>query len=167
MQEYEAQGGALIMFEKGREAAESVWPFYEEALANKVGSPVQLVPCTDGEFSDRIEFQVRTNDVRLLLITSFSLSKMPGTLWLYSHGAYVCEPWRKNGVGTLMNEFRQHIALEAGAWGLLAFVRGDNEPQRKLLENRGWKRAQVFWATDYTQELWAYQVITNFGRKLK
>ena len=155
-----------MMFEKVCEAAESIWPLYQEALANKVGSPLRITfSYYDGETG--IEFQVRTDDTRLLLITSFSLSKMPGTLWLYSHGAYVCEPWRKNGVGTLMNEFRQHIALEAGAWGLLAFVRGDNEPQRKLLENRGWKRAQVFWATDYTQELWAYQVITNFGRKLK
>lgn len=163
------------MFDELRDVAASVWPEFIERMVTKVGEVVELKTAFDDDST--LNFQVRTIDARLMLISEFKLSKLPGTLWLYSHGAHVCEPCRGNGVGALLNEFRIRIAQESGAWGLLAFVRGDNIAQRKVMMKNGWVLRTDVALSDggrvtqdeivddplYVQEIWTYVVEANFG----
>jgi len=148
------------MFDKVVDAALSLWPEFH----------VEGTHLTYMEESGEVRFEVRPASDARTLVAKFSLSKMPGTLWLYSHGACVTEQFRRQGIGKRMNEFRKRIAESAGAWGLLAFVAGSNTTQRNLLSKQGWMRIGNFSTIvpeeqEYIQEIWAVVLSENFGTK--
>ena len=147
------------MFDKVVDAALSLWTEFH----------VEDTHFSYTEEPGEVRFEVRTISPisRRCLVAEFSLSKMPGTLWLYSHGACVAEQFRGQGIGKRMNEFRKRIAERAGAWGLLAFAAGSNVVQRNLLQKQGWMRlVDLDTPTPkgqlYSQEIWVY-VTRNFG----
>jgi len=145
------------MFDKVVDAALSLWPEFNVEATHLTNSQ-------DEQNMGTVHFEVRTATV---LVAKFSLSKMPGTLWLYSHGACVAERFRGQGIGKRMNEFRKRIAERAGAWGLLEFAAGSNVVQRNLLQKQGWMRlVDLDTPTPkgqlYSQEIWVY-VTRNFG----
>ena len=147
------------MFDKVVDAALSLWPEFNVEATHLTNSQ-------DEQNMGTVHFEVRTATV---LVAKFSLSKMPGTLWLYSHGACVTEQFRGQGIGKRMNEFRKRIAESAGAWGLLAFVAGSNTTQRNLLSKQGWMRIGNFSTIvseerEYIQEIWVV-LSENFGTK--
>ena len=148
------------MFDKVVDAALSLWDEFH----------IEGTRLTYTEEPGEVRFEVRTASIDATLVAKFSLSKMPGTLWLYSHGAYVTEQFRGQGIGKRMNEFRKRIAESAGAWGLLAFVAGSNTTQRNLLSKQGWMRIGNFSTIvpeeqEYIQEIWAVVLSENFGTK--
>jgi len=147
------------MFDKVVDAALSLWDKFQ----------IEGTYFSYTEEPGEVHFEVRTASIDAILVAKFSLSKMPGTLWLYSHGACVTEQFRGQGIGKRMNEFRKRIAESAGAWGLLAFVAGSNTTQRNLLSKQGWMRIGNFSTIvseerEYIQEIWVV-LSENFGTK--
>ena len=107
---------------------------------------------------DTIHFEVWKDHGRVEL-AHFSLSKIPGTLWLYSSGVWVAESYRGRGIGEDLNRFRRALCEDAKAWGLLAFVRGDNTVERLILSRGNWKLLSIMVVplTHYAQEIWVWK----------
>ena len=74
------------------------------------------------------------------LIASFQLTQLPGCCaYVVSTGSYISVPYRKRGLGTILNNFRIDIAKHLGYTAIICTDLDNNVPQRKILEKNGWK----------------------------
>lgn len=79
------------------------------------------------------------------VISTFKLYQMPHCCGIMvSCNAFVGEPFRKKGIGTLLNSLRQDIGRQLGYSLILCTDIEKNEPQRKLLKTNGWKEVYSF-----------------------
>ena len=78
-------------------------------------------------------------------VASFSMGLFNGCCGIcISYHSSVSIPFRKKGLGTLLNKFRRELARLDGYTILLCTDVVTNKPQRKLLENAGWKDLLTF-----------------------
>jgi hypothetical protein len=79
------------------------------------------------------------------------LTSLPGSSQVVvSHGVYLPEELRGQGIGTAANIERQRIAFdELGYDMMICTVSEENEAQIKVLAKAGW-----YWLTSFRVELW-------------
>ncbi len=132
---------------------------YVEQAAALIGVPVEnieflcrnynsgrFVHCYDiadaikGEGMTYFTLRMKDNTKLFRGITSFALGELPGCCaFMLSTGSHVWEPYRRKGLQSLSNKFRQAVAKQ---WGYTAMICTDisgNIPQRKVLAKEGWQ----------------------------
>lgn len=88
------------------------------------------------------QYRVRWHDV---ILAHFHLSQLVWCCGIcVSTGAYVYEEYRNKGLGSLLNELRQHIATELGYGLLLCTDKLSNTAQRKVLAKNNWQDVYTF-----------------------
>lgn len=144
--------------------AEEILPHYTKLLNEITGKEVQITcvgPTSTKNFTEldwyirngkphdqEVAFTILLKDKSNWLLTnvaSFSLRQLPGCCGvLVSYHGRVYNPYRKMGIGTLLNQMKIDIARVWGYTTLLCTDVIDNQPQRKILGKNGWKDIHTF-----------------------
>lgn len=114
---------------------------YKDKIKAIVEQECDLSHTLDEDSGD-VRFSIRTKTHN---IAGFTMLQLPGCCGVaISTRAVVGVPYRKRGLGALLNELRKDIAREAGYTVLMCTDVTRNTPQRKILEKNGWKNVFSF-----------------------
>ena len=97
------------------------------------------------KFSVDLVVDSKYNPTKVVHLARFSLSFLPSCAGIIvSHGLFVSELYRGNGIAQKLQDIKKEIARDLKASLILATVNVENAPQKSILNKFGWQAIKSF-----------------------